>query len=151
MAPLLGADNADRRDGDEEGEWTRVARKRNARSAWPTKTPSFLVPRNPSRGRLSVADIAAHHERVRSHWRSQPAFQHIADVFSKYAATHAPITQAICLGNGSFDPTDVELAQGPLSRPHVQTAAFLDLVKLFGMLFLRRWRLRSANPRSRNS
>lgn len=146
MAPLLDADNASRRDGDEDGEWTRVVRKGKARSAWPVKIPAWLVPRDPSRGRLSVEEIAARHERVRSHWRSKPSFRHIVHVVETFAATHAPVTRAICLGNGSFDTADVAVRRNN-SRPHVQTEAFLTLVKLLSRLSVRRWTLPCAKLR----
>jgi len=146
MAPLLGVGDTSRRGEDEDDEWTRVVRKGSGRANRWTKIPTFLAPRPPSQGHLSVEEIAAHHDRVKSHWQTQAPFQHITDVVRENAATHEPITRAICLGNGSFDQ-DGSLGQSRLSRPHIQTAAFLTIVKLLCMLPLHHRRIQSADRR----
>lgn len=120
---------------NEQSEWTRVSRKgKGKRSNRQTKNVEALPPvagapenflPNPA-PQLSVQDIRFQHDKIATKWRSTSSCSKLREIVKANAASHAPITRAICLGLGAFDPEDGSwLAQ---RRSHIQMAAFLTIV-----------------------
>ncbi|OAA61905.1 hypothetical protein SPI_04764 [Niveomyces insectorum RCEF 264] len=76
----------------------------------------------------SVEHIRTDHARIAAKWRGQPSCRRLEERIAAAARLHATVTQAVCLGAGSFG--------GPLDggehvrRAHVQTAAFLLIVDM---------------------
>ena len=78
----------------------------------------------------AASHIQADYARVTTWWREQPSYQRLKTLISDQAPAHTTVTQALCLGAGSYG--------GPLDggeafrRAHLQTAAFLLIVDLLG-------------------
>ena len=89
--------------------------------------------------------IEAEHARVVAWWRSQPSCISLGDLIQAHAPSHAVITRAVCLGAGSFGgPLDFGES---IRRAHIQTEAFLAIIKVLGAYASgRRQRLPSAPP-----
>jgi len=128
-------------DGD--GPWTFVKSKsgrRGGKNRQPTTTtmttavPPTSRPEPPTAASLGLTrhQIEAHHRQMQSQWRSQPSFDRLVAVLRSNAATHTPVTRAICLGNGSFDPDDG--VYDKIRRAHLQTDAFLAMVDTLSMV-----------------
>ena len=114
------------KQGDQdEGQWTRVIRKGHGRGR-PAQLPDLLRQPQASSASLTVQQIEAEHTQICSQWRSRSSYRHLEELVRSQAAGHSPITQAICIGNGSFDPHDG--VRDKIRRAHVQTDAFLAIV-----------------------
>lgn len=130
----MSAGDAEEKTG-EQSQWTRVSRKgKGKRSNRQTKSveapppvagaPEHFLP-NPT-PQLSIQDIRANHGKIATKWRSTAGYSKLCEIIKANAASHAPITRAICLGLGAFDPEDGSwVAQ---RRSHIQMAAFLAIV-----------------------
>ncbi|KAI0010833.1 hypothetical protein F4779DRAFT_276169 [Xylariaceae sp. FL0662B] len=115
-----------------EGEWTKVRRKsrripgpsnrHNVPSSHPHHPP-IPIPRTLS---LSVSDIEKDYARTREQWTASSCHQQLKALLVSRGSP-SPISQAICLGLGSFDPDDG--AWEAKRRAHVQLAAFLSITE----------------------
>lgn len=138
----MSAGDVEQQEAAAPSEWTRVTRKgkrnksqRQAKSADaglpPPPPPVAGAPENfqpNSAPQLSVQEIRADHDTIAAKWRGTAGYAQLCEVVKKNASSHAPITRAICLGLGAFDPQDGSwLAQ---RRSHVQMAAFLAIVDI---------------------
>lgn len=112
----------------EPSQWTRVSRKGKGNQSLPPAAgaPENFLP-NPA-PQLSPQDIGAHHQKIATKWRATDNYVKLCDTVRTNAASHIPITRAICLGLGAFDPEDGSwMAQ---RRSHIQMAAFLTVVEI---------------------
>ena len=117
-----------------EDEWTFVKPRRSRRhhpprvSHGPSSTSPAPAPRaGPLR---PVADIAAEYRTLRAAWESSPACLALRALVAAHAAAAAPVTQAVCLGIGTFDPADG--GWDARRRTYVQLVAFLVMVDELG-------------------
>lgn len=120
-------------------EWTRVARKgkgnKSGRAYVPPRPPPPAAGApdnfrpNPA-PRLSPQDIEADHQKIAAQWRATDSYATLRETVRSNAASHAPITRAICLGLGPFDPEDGSWTAQ--RRSHTQLAAFLAVVQVLG-------------------
>ncbi|KAI1635221.1 hypothetical protein F4809DRAFT_462268 [Biscogniauxia mediterranea] len=135
-------------------EWIQVRRKGRRRTPGQTQTltqtqvqprtafSSVSVPdladtkRPPRTSSLTVDEIRRTHERIAAQWAASPCRQRLASALASRPTSPSPvpsppITSAICLGIGTFDPDDGswELRR----RAHVQLAAFLFMVEQMAM------------------
>ncbi|POR31945.1 Uncharacterized protein TPAR_07853 [Tolypocladium paradoxum] len=112
-----------------EDEWTFVRPKKPRRNnpPRPSQTPSPATSRPPARTAppRSVSDIAAEYRALRSAWESSPACRAVRALVAAHAAA-APVTQAVCLGIGTFDPADG--GWEARRRTYLQLIAFLVMV-----------------------
>ncbi|EON98218.1 hypothetical protein UCRPA7_6272 [Phaeoacremonium minimum UCRPA7] len=121
---------------DDASQWTRVIRKGKAIGRQeqvlrlPRAGPESNFPPNPH-ARLTLQDIRTDHEKIPRKWRASPASSALADLIIDNRRSHAPITNAVCLGLGSFDPEDGSF--DATRRSHVQLDAFLAITKLLSM------------------
>ncbi|KAI1372525.1 hypothetical protein F4677DRAFT_449427 [Hypoxylon crocopeplum] len=121
----------------EQGEgqgWTRVGR-RGRRPSQARKYPLYPSPSHsnssvsgstPRPSFLSTSDIDREHQRITDQWRGSACCRQLGGIVASRTGHHA-ISQAICLGLGSFDPEDGSW-EGR-RRAHVQLAAFLCMVE----------------------
>ncbi len=128
MDPPLPSDSPGAGPGESDGDsddapWIFVSERGRRR---PPRVPGD--PCTPPQPTLTSRQIAAQHAPIRARWRAQPSFQHLMDLVRANAATHAPITRAVCLGTGSFDPAVEASIRDRINQAHVQTDAFLAMV-----------------------
>ncbi len=110
------------------GQWKRVLYKR-------TRRPGRRGPRPPAEAPLTgppltVDEIRTAHQRAVSDWDDEACSPTLKALVAARAASLGPITQAVCLGAGSFDPRD-----GIMSvrrRAHIETHVFLTIVDILG-------------------
>lgn len=116
-----------------DGEWNHVSRKRGRKSAHQTSqgtTTSGLRP-NPN-PELSVDEIRKYHEGVVHDWQASDCWRSLQEVLAAVSSgpKRPPITKAVCLGPGPFDPINGSLAIRRTA--HMQTAAFGSIVANLG-------------------
>lgn len=135
----MAANTSEDGPADDSSQWTRIVRKgkklsRQRQAPHPPSQPPAAGPAEnfqPNASpHLSLNDIAADHEKTTSRWRGTDCYKKLHEIIKKNAASHAAITNAVCLGLGAFDPDDGSwLAQ---RRSHIQLAAFLTMVEALG-------------------
>lgn len=121
---------------DNSAQWTRIVRK-GKKPGKKQRQPSHPPAAGPVENfqpnaspQLTVNDITTNHDKVASKWRETDCCANLSELIKKHAASHAPISRAICLGLGAFDPEDGSwVAQ---RRSHIQLAAFLTMVEILG-------------------
>lgn len=130
---MAGGDSA-----DSASQWTFVKARGSRRSR--SAALDFHQPeplRSSAAGPASPADIEHvrnEHARVAAEFRAQPSWRRVEAWVATNASGHAAVSQAVCLGAGSFgSPLDGGEA---VRRAHVQTAVFLSIVEILGV-----WRL----------
>ncbi|RYP49287.1 hypothetical protein DL768_004970 [Monosporascus sp. mg162] len=117
-------------------EWTQVRRKsrRNAGSKAPQQQPKAPLRKPTTSGattRLSVSEIQRDHERFSREWQESSCQRQLRDLIaSRTGRPTTTVSQAVCLGIGSFDPEDG--AWEVKRRAHIQLAAFLSIVGELG-------------------
>ncbi|RYP12924.1 hypothetical protein DL765_007094 [Monosporascus sp. GIB2] len=116
--------------------WTQVRRKsrRNVGSKAPQQPLKASLQRPTSSGtttRLSVSEIQRDHERFSRQWQESSCRRQLLDLMaSRTGRPTTTVSQAVCLGIGSFDPEDG--AWEVKRRAHIQLAAFLSIVGELG-------------------
>ncbi|RYP60470.1 hypothetical protein DL771_010500 [Monosporascus sp. 5C6A] len=124
------------RQSEPQEEWTQVRRKsrRNAGSKDPRQQLKAPLQKPTSSGtatRLSVSEIRRDHERFSRLWQESSCRRQLRDLMaSRTGRPTTPVSQAVCLGIGSFDPEDG--AWEVRRRAHIQLAAFLFIVGELG-------------------
>lgn len=118
-----------------DDEWTFVKPRRSRRSNPPgradTSSPAPPTPARRTGPPRPVRDIAAEYRALRAAWEPSPACRSLrALVAARAAAAAAPVTQAVCLGIGTFDPADG--GWEARRRTYVQLIAFLVMVDELG-------------------
>ena len=120
------------RSVDEE-EWTfvkpRKAHRNKPRDASHASSPTPTAPNARAGPLRPVSDIAAEYRSLRATWESSPACHSLRALVAARAAA-APVTQAVCLGIGTFDPADG--GWEARRRTYVQLIAFLVMVDELG-------------------
>lgn len=130
------ADAEDHRDDDDASQWTRVIRRGKAIGRQeqilrlPRAGPESNFPPNPY-ARLTLQDIRTDHAKMSVKWRASPASSALAGLIADNRRSHAPVSTAVCLGLGSFDPEDGSF--DATRRSHVQLDVFLAIVNLLRM------------------
>ncbi|KAI1798515.1 hypothetical protein F4811DRAFT_208690 [Daldinia bambusicola] len=114
-----------------QNEWTRVHRKGRRHRKSPHAIHSEIagtvinLKRSSS---LSARDIMEEHKHITHQWESSACRHKLLEIFEPRMA-HFNISDAICLGIGSFDPED---GSWEIKRKaHIQLAAFLFIVEQF--------------------
>ncbi|KAI6363240.1 hypothetical protein MCOR25_005959 [Pyricularia grisea] len=82
----------------------------------------------PSQHQSHLAEIDRTYGRVRTAYTSSPSYAALEALVRTHAASHAPITRAICLGNGPLHAPDSSWDRRRAAN--IQTATFLALVEL---------------------
>ncbi|RYO79235.1 hypothetical protein DL766_001700 [Monosporascus sp. MC13-8B] len=124
------------RQSEPQEVWTQVRRKsrRNAGSKAPQqqlKAPLQKPTGSGTTTRLSVSEIQRDHERFSMQWQESSCRRQLLDLMaSRTGRPTTTVSQAVCLGIGSFDPKDG--AWEVKRRAHVQLAAFLSIVGELG-------------------
>lgn len=113
-------------------EWNHVSRKRGRKPAQKTSPgrTSGLCP-NPH-PELSVDEIRKYHEGVVQDWQASDSWRSLQEILVAMSSgpKQPPITKAVCLGPGPFDPINGSLS---IKRTaHMQTAAFGSIVANLG-------------------
>ncbi len=139
MAAPTALDLSDGRQGrgseDDDAVWTVIPVRRSRRKGHGTATAAMNfderpVPVSARSTATGILHIQQEHAQVVSRWREQPSHRDLHSLVSAQAPSHAPVTQAVCLGTGSFGgPLD---AGEHVRRAHIQTEAFLLIVDLLG-------------------
>lgn len=138
--PTMSAEDAEEQT-EKPSQWTRVTKKgkgrkfgrqaKNLQAPPVAGAPENFLP-NPA-PQLSAEDIRTNHERIATKWCATEGYVRLCEALKANAASHAPITRAICLGLGAFDPADGSwIAQ---RRSHTQMAAFLAIVDVLSEIF----------------
>lgn len=83
---------------------------------------------SPAELERAVTEIETTYTRVRDRWLASPAYSTLRALILAGAASHAPVTTAVCLGNGPLHAPDSNWDRRRTA--HVQTAALLALVDL---------------------
>ncbi|KAI1505849.1 hypothetical protein F5X99DRAFT_366319 [Biscogniauxia marginata] len=114
-----------------QDEWTRVRRKgrRSGGHSHPWSSPSArgaATTAMPSTPGLSLREVQDDHQRIADQWKSSVCCRQLDELIASRPIQH-PVSEAICLGLGSFDPADG--AWEVKRRAHVQLAAFLSIVE----------------------
>ena len=128
--------NGNDNDNEDAAQWTRVIRKGKALGRQvqvlrlPLGGPESNFPPNPN-ARLTLDDIRSDHAKMPNRWRTSAASKALDKLVADNCEAHAPITTAVCLGLGSFDPEDGSF--DATRRSHVQLEAFLAIVKVLRM------------------
>lgn len=106
-----------------ETEWTHVGRKRRPGSLPQSLKDPVLGTRPASQ--LSASEIKHDHGVLQKQWLDSRGCRSLQDLISTRIG-HVPVSNAICLGLGSFDPDDGSWQAK--KRTHVQLAAFATAV-----------------------
>ncbi|KYK58822.1 hypothetical protein DCS_05840 [Drechmeria coniospora] len=133
MSPLPASTSNDRsNEDDDDGQWIHVARKSNRRR--PRRQPPLAaVDSRPAGASRCVSSIAAEYRSLRASFETTSCCARLRALVSERIVQSAPdITQAVCLGIGTFDPPDG--GWEARKRTHTQLAAFLVLVEELGKL-----------------
>ncbi|KAH9905476.1 hypothetical protein F4778DRAFT_779812 [Xylariomycetidae sp. FL2044] len=115
---------------DDTNGWIHVRGKgrrtqnRNHPKLHPANTPNSQI--RPDSSLLTVADVAKEHTRIVDQWKTSTCFRQLKDLVTS-EAKGTLVTRALCLGLGTFDPTDG--AWQAKRKAHVQLAAFLCIVE----------------------
>lgn len=123
--PATGYDQQSR----PEGEWTKVRRKgRRALGSSQHHVPSSKLTSTPTprTSSLCVSDIEKEYRRIRDQWKVSTCHHQLKALLASRTPT-PPISQAVCLGLGSFDPDNGDWEAK--RRAHVQLAAFLSIIE----------------------
>lgn len=118
----------------QEELWTFVKTKRGHRNRKAHKAEHHVDSETPlprSGPLRSASDIAAEYHKVRADWELTPCCAAIRGLIQQHAAQLDSVSEAICLGIGTFDPADG--AWEAKRRTYVQLIAFLVMVDELGM------------------
>ncbi|KAK3330711.1 hypothetical protein B0H66DRAFT_72733 [Apodospora peruviana] len=121
----------------QDGEWNQVSRKKGRLRHVPVpKVKESLVEQlgvrpNPN-PESTVDDILSHHDVVSQEWLASDCWKALRDTLSDALSTQGrpPITKAVCLGPGPYDPSNGSAAARRTA--HMQTAAFRSIVDMIG-------------------
>lgn len=111
-------------------EWITVPRKgrRNPKTAISYSShDNFSRPNPPSSSSLSASDIEKEHQRIAAQWEASSSCRQLQEIVASRASSRCSISNAICLGLGSFDPEND--SWDSKRKSHVQLAAFLCMVE----------------------
>jgi hypothetical protein len=123
-------------EGDHE--WTKVARmpqrgrppsQAQRRPDAETDAGSHAVKPNPG-PQLSAEDIRKYHDGMSREWQASDCCKAVRKLVVDLARKHEPVSKAICLGPGSFDPADGGWQRRRVA--HMQVLAFRTLVDELG-------------------
>ncbi|KAI1765652.1 hypothetical protein GGR53DRAFT_253845 [Hypoxylon sp. FL1150] len=107
-------------------EWTRVRRKgRRPKKSTPAPKGSLPGPK-PGQPFLTLSDVQSEHQRIKDQFESSSCCHRLREIISSHSSRHG-LSQAICLGLGSFDPENGSWENR--RSAHVQLAAFLCIVE----------------------
>ncbi|KAM7219345.1 hypothetical protein V8F06_005244 [Rhypophila decipiens] len=125
----------------QDGEWNQVSRKRGRIRHVPAPTlrekdtatgaataePVAGVRPNPT-PEFTLDQILSHHDVVRQEWDTSECWRVLSETLSQALSSpgRPPITRAICLGPGPFEPSNGSAAARRTA--HMQTAAFCSIV-----------------------
>lgn len=116
--------------------WTYVKPKSRRRCTKPTKLSTReLPPQHPQRrsGPLRpLSAIDAEYRKIRSQWEATSCCARLRELVATSAAGVGDVSNAICLGIGTFDPLDG--AWEAKRRTFIQLIAFLIIVEELGTL-----------------
>jgi len=120
--------------GQEDGEWSQVTRKRGRKPITEQSNGEAILPGirpNPS-PELTIDEVRKYHETVVQEWQKSGCWQALQkSLLVGFASPgYPPITTAICLGPGPFDPANGSLLVRRTA--HMQTAAFDAIVANLG-------------------
>ncbi|KAL8291178.1 hypothetical protein RB597_005495 [Gaeumannomyces tritici] len=76
----------------------------------------------------AVDEISATYTHIRDRWLAGPAYAALRSLIRSAAPSHAPVTAAVCLGNGPLHAPDSNWDRRRTA--HVQTVALLALIDL---------------------
>lgn len=120
----------------QQDEWTQVRRKPRRKAAagksqqqHKAPVPPVMMTRPDSTASLSASDIQRDHGRfAKTQWQGSTCQCRLRDLISSSSRSNPlpKVSQAVCLGIGSFDPEDG--AWEVKRRAHIQLAAFLSIV-----------------------
>lgn len=112
-------------------QWTYVRRKR-AKGTRRNLDNRGAVPPAPRPSLRSPSAIAAEYHRIRSAWAAPPSpcCLALAALAAKSAQCCGPVSRAVCLGIGTFDPPDG--GWEAKRRTYLQLIAFLVMVDELG-------------------
>lgn len=120
-----------------KGKGKKLSRQRNKhhqQQQLPPAAPPIEHFRPNPNPQLSAADIQAQHGKFADKFRDTSCFDKLTKLIKTNISSHVPIKRAVCLGLGAFDPKD---GSWDLKRKsHIQLAAFLTMVDIFGMYIL---------------
>lgn len=118
-----------------EGEWTPVRYGKSYRSRpHPRRCPSNLVANLRAGPSRTVPEIAAEYRGIYSWWKDSPCCAALRGLMAANARRSPPISRALCLGIGTFDPLDG--GWEAKRRTFLQLIAFLVMVEELGTVFL---------------
>ncbi|KAL8383487.1 hypothetical protein RB595_010610 [Gaeumannomyces hyphopodioides] len=125
---------------DPGGAWTTVPSRRRKGTTTTTTTPTHHPTSSkdtaaavtpimaPDDLETAVRGISTTYAHVRDRWLAGPAYASLCSLIRTAAPSHAPVTAAVCLGNGPLHAPDSNWDRRRTA--HVQTAALLALVEL---------------------
>lgn len=93
-----------------------------------SELPAVFKPRTTNL--RSIEDISAEHRAVRAEWLESECCNKLRELVKNHASAKAPVSKAICLGVGTFDPEDGAWAQKRISFH--QLIAFTVMVEELG-------------------
>ena len=125
--PILDGATSD----NDEGQWTIVQSKKGRSGRRPTPNHrDFATPTNPA-AQLDLQQITRDHDRISAAWREGASYGKLRDVISANLGSHVPLTNAVCLAVGSFDPVPERYTYKRTA--HVQLEAFRAMVEILGL------------------
>lgn len=119
----------------QDGEWSQVSRKRGRirhvskpkADVDETKENGLRIRPNPN-PEFTVSDIQKHHDTAKQEWQISDCWNTLKHLLAIALSdsNYPPITKAICLGPGPYDPSNGSFAARRTA--HMQTAAFCAIV-----------------------
>lgn len=117
---------------DAQDGWTHVKSRFGRGGKNKSKTQAPAKGSGPkTEGLRSVVEIEDEYYKIRSQWESSACCKALRQLMATKLSSQNPISEAICLGMGTFDPADD--AWHAKRTTYIQLIAFLIMVEELGM------------------